>query len=85
MKGKKKLLLQEAMPSPQGRRIAPIISEDLKKKIKTAIKTKENKGKKGVKKEVITDAVSTYCRIYYYKLLTLMLRKWKFLAHCIVF
>lgn len=65
-KGKKKLLLQEAMPSPQGRRIAPTISEDLKKRIKTAIKTKENKGKKGVKKEIVTDAVSIqYANIYY--------------------
>lgn len=59
LKAKRKMLLQEAMPSPQGRRIAPTISEDLKKRIKTAVKSKENKGKKGVKKEVITDAVST--------------------------
>lgn len=49
--------LLETMPSPQARRIAPTLTEDMKKKIQTAIKTKENKGKKGVKKETITDLV----------------------------
>lgn len=55
LQGKKKLLHQEALPSPQARRVAPTISDDLRKKIQTAIKTKENKGKRGVKKENIAE------------------------------
>lgn len=39
------------MPSPAGRRIQPIVSDDMKKKIQTAIKMKENKGKRGMKQE----------------------------------
>lgn len=55
---KKKMLHIETMPSPQARRIAPTISADLKKKIQTAIKSKENKSKHGVKKENIAEEVS---------------------------
>ncbi|XP_045462346.1 DNA topoisomerase 2 isoform X2 [Harmonia axyridis] len=52
--GKKKLNLQETMPSPMGKRVEPIISDDLKKKIQAAIKSKENRIKKGTKKENIS-------------------------------
>lgn len=45
------------MPSPSARRVAPVISEDLKKKITAANKSKENKQKKlAVKKERESDA-----------------------------
>ncbi|KAJ8915854.1 hypothetical protein NQ315_004668 [Exocentrus adspersus] len=53
--GRKKLHLDETIPSPNGRRIAPTISEDLKKKIQNAVKFKENRMKKGVKKENIAE------------------------------
>lgn len=43
------------MPSPQARRIEPVITSDMKKKIQTAVKAKENKIKKGVKKEILTE------------------------------
>lgn len=43
----------ETMPSPQARRVAPMISEDLKKKIQTAIKTKESRSKKPIKKDEV--------------------------------
>lgn len=42
------------MPSPMGKRVEPIISDDLKKKIQAAIKSKENRIKKGTKKENIS-------------------------------
>lgn len=41
----------ETFPSPVAQRIVPTVSEDLKKKIQAAIKLKENKGKRTVKKE----------------------------------
>ncbi|KAK5640442.1 hypothetical protein RI129_011253 [Pyrocoelia pectoralis] len=52
---KKKINLQETMPSPGGRRIVPILGDDLKKRIQNAIKSKENKGKRGVKKEILAE------------------------------
>ncbi|KAL3285410.1 hypothetical protein HHI36_019512 [Cryptolaemus montrouzieri] len=52
--GKKKMNLLETMPSPMARRVEPIIGEELKKKIQAAIKTKENRSKKGTKKENIS-------------------------------
>lgn len=45
------------MPSPLARRIAPTISEDMKKKIQMAVKTKENKVKRAVKKEILDDVM----------------------------
>lgn len=39
------------MPSPMAQRIQPTVSDDMKKKIQTAIKTKENRGKRGLKQE----------------------------------
>ncbi|GJQ70860.1 Top2 [Trypoxylus dichotomus] len=53
--GRKKIHLQETMPSPLARRILPTVGEELKKKIQTAIKNKENRGKKGVKQESSID------------------------------
>lgn len=50
--GKKKAKIQETLPTTTGTRVIPIISEDLKKKIQTAVKLKENKIKKEIKKEV---------------------------------
>ncbi|KAF5292892.1 hypothetical protein FQR65_LT11144 [Abscondita terminalis] len=52
---KKKINLVETMPSPSGRRILPVLSDELKKRIQQAVKTKENKGKRGVKKEICTE------------------------------
>lgn len=46
------------MPSPLARRIAPTISDDMKKKIQLAVKTKENKVKRAVKKEVPDDVIN---------------------------
>lgn len=43
--GKKRIQHQETMPSPMAQRIAPTISDDLKKKIQYAKNAKENKGK----------------------------------------
>ncbi|KAF2905680.1 hypothetical protein ILUMI_00490 [Ignelater luminosus] len=53
--GKKKINLQETMPSPAARRVVPTVGEELKKKIQIAVKSKENKSKKGVKKDSTTD------------------------------
>ncbi|KAG5882166.1 hypothetical protein JTB14_002890 [Gonioctena quinquepunctata] len=53
--GKKRAKLDETLPSSNAQRVEPTISEDMKKKIQIAIKSKENKMKKGVKKEVITE------------------------------
>jgi DNA topoisomerase-2 len=53
--GKKKINLQETMPSPVAQRVAPVISDDLKKRIHNAAKTKENKGKRTIKKENIAN------------------------------
>ncbi|XP_018567755.1 DNA topoisomerase 2 [Anoplophora glabripennis] len=53
--GRKKLHLDETMPSPTARRIEPTISDDIKKKIQNAVKFKENKMKKGLKKENIAE------------------------------
>lgn len=52
------MMLQETMPSPMAQRIQPAIGEELKKKIQNAIKSKENKGKRGVKKENAADVSS---------------------------
>ena len=52
--GKRKILHEEAMPSPKAQRIAPKIDPELKRKAEKAAALKENKGKK-VKKEVIPD------------------------------
>lgn len=50
--GRKKVKLEETMPSPSARRVAPTIGEDLKKRIQNATKSKENKVKKAaIKKE----------------------------------
>jgi hypothetical protein len=46
------------MPSPVAQRVAPVISDDLKKRIHNAAKTKENKGKRTIKKENIANDVS---------------------------
>lgn len=46
------------MPSPSGQRVAPVISEDTKKKIQLAVRNKERTIKKGVKKEIITEEVN---------------------------
>lgn len=51
------MALIETMPSPQARRVAPTISEDIKKKIQMAVKSKENKGKRAVKKEIPDDVM----------------------------
>ncbi|CAH1979739.1 unnamed protein product [Acanthoscelides obtectus] len=53
--GRKRQALIETMPSPMAQRVVPTISEDIKKKIQTAIKQKENRMKKGIKKENITE------------------------------
>nr|XP_022901455.1 DNA topoisomerase 2 [Onthophagus taurus] len=53
--GKKKINLLEVLPSPKGRRVVPEITEEIKKKIQTAVKTKEQRAKKGVKKEESID------------------------------
>lgn len=45
------------MPSPNARRVAPTISDEIKKKIQTAQKYKENRVKKSVKKENIAEVV----------------------------
>lgn len=66
--GKKKVALIETMPSPQARRVAPVISNDMKKKILTSIKNAKERVKKGVKKEIITEDVraikGTYCVMF---------------------
>lgn len=59
------MVLLETMPSPQARRIAPTISEDIKKKIQIAVKSKEKR--QGVKKEIHDDIVRMlYYNIGYY-------------------
>lgn len=45
------------MPSPIAKRVEPVISNDLKKRIHAAIKIKENKGKKLTKKEISIEEV----------------------------
>ncbi|XP_044258662.1 DNA topoisomerase 2 [Tribolium madens] len=52
--GRKKVNLAETMPSPVGKRIEPKISEDMKKRIQTAIKEKK---KKMIKKESTIEEV----------------------------
>lgn len=49
--------MMETLPSPHGQRIAPTITDDIKKKIQLAVRIKESKIKKGVKKEIITEEV----------------------------
>ncbi|KAJ3662202.1 hypothetical protein Zmor_006558 [Zophobas morio] len=56
--GRKKLQLQETMPSPVAQRVAPTISDELKKRIQLAAKSKENKGKRGIKKENLADELN---------------------------
>lgn len=56
--GRKKTVKMETMPSPSAQRIIPVITDDLKKKIQLAVRMKESKGKKGVKKENITEEVT---------------------------
>lgn len=51
------------MPSPTARRVAPTISEDIKKKIQNAVKFKENRLKKGLKKENIAEDVSGFLKM----------------------
>jgi len=53
--GRKKIQHMETLPSPAAQRIIPTVSEDLKKRIQAAVKSKENKGKKTVKKELAFD------------------------------
>lgn len=53
--GRKKIQHMETLPSPVSQRIVPTVSEDLKKKIQAAVKSKENKGKRAVKKEITFD------------------------------
>lgn len=54
--GRKKVRLEETMPSPHAIRVAPTINDDLKKKINTAVKAKENKEKKAaIKRERDSD------------------------------
>nr|CAH7712357.1 unnamed protein product [Callosobruchus chinensis] len=53
--GRKRPAMLETMPSPMAQRVLPTISEDIRKKIQQAVKTKENKLKKGIKKENITE------------------------------
>ncbi|CAH0545849.1 unnamed protein product [Brassicogethes aeneus] len=52
--GRKKANLTETMPSPMAERVAPKITEEMKKKIQQAQRVKENKGKGRVKKENIS-------------------------------
>lgn len=52
------------MPSPNGQRVAPTISEEIKKKIQLAVRSKENKIKKGVKKENIAEEVNVFVVVY---------------------
>ncbi|CAG9816212.1 unnamed protein product [Phaedon cochleariae] len=54
-RGKAKTKFFEIMPSANAQRVEPVITEEIKKKIQTAAKTKESRLKKGVKKEVITE------------------------------
>ncbi|XP_018321367.1 DNA topoisomerase 2 [Agrilus planipennis] len=54
MTGKKKNL-NETLPSSVGQRVVPVVSDDLKKKVQAALKLKENRNKKGVKKENIVN------------------------------
>lgn len=44
-KGKKQVAI-DFMPSPAARRVAPVITDDLKKKVERAVAAKENKGKR---------------------------------------
>nr|XP_023021759.1 DNA topoisomerase 2 [Leptinotarsa decemlineata] len=53
--GKKKVKIFETMPSSNAQRVEPTISEDIKKKIQVAVKSKESRLKKGVKREVNTE------------------------------
>lgn len=53
--GRKKIQHMETLPSPAAQRIVPTVSEDLKKKIQAAVKSRENKGKRTVKKELTFD------------------------------
>ena len=45
----KKALKDEVMPSPKGRRIAPVIDSELRKKVERANQAKETKAKKALK------------------------------------
>lgn len=49
----------------------PTISEEMKKKIQTAVKAKENKTKRGVKKEIITEDVGFVTRFHKYPVIFL--------------
>lgn len=53
--GRKKTKMCETMPTPTAERVAPTITEDLKKKIQMAVKSKANKLNKGIKKENIAE------------------------------
>ncbi|KAF7282810.1 hypothetical protein GWI33_001951 [Rhynchophorus ferrugineus] len=50
--GKKKNKHVESLPSQGAVRVVPTVTEDIKKKIQAAAKSKENKIKKGIKKEI---------------------------------
>ncbi|XP_066147852.1 DNA topoisomerase 2 isoform X2 [Euwallacea fornicatus] len=49
---KKKIHLHETQPSPMAQRIVPIVSDEMKKKIQAAVKSREYKDKKAMKKEL---------------------------------
>ncbi|VEN43650.1 unnamed protein product [Callosobruchus maculatus] len=53
--GRKRPAIVETMPSPMAQRVVPTISEDIRKKVQQAAKSKENRLKKGIKKENITE------------------------------
>jgi DNA topoisomerase-2 len=50
-KGRKKALIAEVAPSPKGRRIVPVIDNELRKKIEKLTIAKEKKKEKALKKE----------------------------------
>nr|CAI5835745.1 unnamed protein product [Callosobruchus analis] len=51
--GRKKPAIFETMPSPMAQRVVPTISEDIRKKVQQAAKSKENKMKRGIKKKTL--------------------------------
>lgn len=58
LQGKKNAALKVPMPSSIAQRVVPLISEDIKKKVQAAAKSKEGRGKRMYKKEVAEEDVS---------------------------
>ncbi|CAG9840365.1 unnamed protein product [Diabrotica balteata] len=53
--GKKRPKFFDTAPSAMAQRVEPVISEDMKKKIQNAVKTKANRMNKGIKRENIAE------------------------------